>query len=205
MIDIGLTKIALVGVVALVVIGPEKLPTVARMAGSLFGRAQRYINEVKSEVSREIELEELRKMQKDVQEAASDVEQSIAKSMAETEQSLNAAWNDTPVASEAEDSVYTPFDLEGRQPKRRAFVKKSWRTVRRCRPGTSARTAAGCGSFPAPHAWPATVPPAANRRPSFIDAAASALRCGIRVEGGMPVPGATRRTFAFEFHFCRSQ
>ena len=66
MIDIGLTKIAMIGVVALVVIGPEKLPRVARMAGSLFGRAQRYINDVKSEVSREIELEELRKMQKDI-------------------------------------------------------------------------------------------------------------------------------------------
>ena len=48
MIDIGLTKLALIGVVALVVIGPEKLPTVARIAGSLFGRAQRYINEFKS-------------------------------------------------------------------------------------------------------------------------------------------------------------
>ncbi len=63
MIDIGLTKLALIGVVALVVVGPEKLPTVMRMAGSLFGRAQRYINDVKSEVSREIELEDLRKIQ----------------------------------------------------------------------------------------------------------------------------------------------
>lgn len=47
MIDIGLTKLALIGVVALVVVGPKKLPTVARMAGSLLGRAQRYINQVK--------------------------------------------------------------------------------------------------------------------------------------------------------------
>ncbi|MDO8301488.1 Sec-independent protein translocase protein TatB, partial [Lacisediminimonas sp.] len=66
MIDLGLTKIALIGAVALVVIGPEKLPKVARMAGSLFGRAQRYINDVKSEVSRELELDELRMMQSDV-------------------------------------------------------------------------------------------------------------------------------------------
>ncbi|AMO98422.1 twin arginine-targeting protein translocase TatB [Collimonas arenae] len=94
MIDIGLTKLALIGVVALIVVGPEKLPTVARMAGSLFGRAQRYINEVKSEVSREIELEELRKMQKDVQEAASDIEQSISQSISETKHSLHAAWDD---------------------------------------------------------------------------------------------------------------
>src|SRR5438270_2447399 len=94
MIDLGLTKIALIGVVALVVIGPEKLPKVARMAGSLFGRAQRYINEVKSEVSREIELDELRKMQKDMQDAASDVEHTIAQHVSQTESAFNSTWSD---------------------------------------------------------------------------------------------------------------
>lgn len=98
MIDLGLTKIALIGVVALVVIGPEKLPGVARMAGTLFGRAQRYINQVKSEVSREMELDELRKMQKDVQDAASNVEQSIAESMSQTESEINSAWNEGDTA-----------------------------------------------------------------------------------------------------------
>jgi sec-independent protein translocase protein TatB len=92
MIDIGVTKLALIGVVALVVIGPEKLPRVARMAGTLFGRAQRYISQVKSEVSREMELDELRKMQKEMQDAAKDVEQSIAKDLAQTQQELNSAW-----------------------------------------------------------------------------------------------------------------
>lgn len=90
---------ALIGVIALVVIGPKDLPKVARMAGSLFGRAQRYINEVKSEVSREIELDELRKMQKDVQDAAQNVEQSIAQGMAETENELNSAWHGNDDAS----------------------------------------------------------------------------------------------------------
>jgi len=94
MIDLGLSKLMLIGVVALVVIGPEKLPKVARMAGSLFGRAQRYINEVKSEVSREIELDELRKMQKDVQEAASNVEQSIAQNVQQAETAVNSGWNE---------------------------------------------------------------------------------------------------------------
>ncbi|MFZ2999884.1 MAG: Sec-independent protein translocase protein TatB [Undibacterium umbellatum] len=88
MIDLGISKLALIGVVALIVIGPEKLPKVARMAGTLLGRAQRYINQVKSEVSREIELEELRKMQKDVQDAAQNVEQSIHQTWSETEQEL---------------------------------------------------------------------------------------------------------------------
>jgi sec-independent protein translocase protein TatB len=93
MIDIGLTQIALVGVVALVVIGPEKLPTVARMAGSLYGRAQRYISQVKSEVGREIEMDELRKMQQEVKEAATQVEQTIAKNLSETEVSLKSDWD----------------------------------------------------------------------------------------------------------------
>ncbi|AKZ61874.1 preprotein translocase [Herbaspirillum hiltneri N3] len=99
MIDIGLSKLALIGVVALVVIGPERLPKVARMAGSLFGRAQRYINEVKTEVSREIELEELRKMQKDVQDAASDVHSSISKSVADAENSIHDAWSESSSGS----------------------------------------------------------------------------------------------------------
>jgi len=106
MIDIGLTKLALIGVVALVVIGPERLPKVARMAGTLFGRAQRYINDVKSEVSREMELDELRKMQKDVQDAASDVSNSIHKSMSDTESSINDAWhgNDEGSGDDSESS-----------------------------------------------------------------------------------------------------
>jgi sec-independent protein translocase protein TatB len=94
MIDIGITKLALIGVVALVVVGPERLPKVARMAGTLFGRAQRYINEVKSEVGREIELEELRKMHKDVETAASDISQGFAKGMSDAEHAISAGWNE---------------------------------------------------------------------------------------------------------------
>ena len=90
MIDIAFSKLAIIGVAALVFIGPEKLPKMARMAGSLFGRAQRYINEVKSEVSREIEFDELRKMQKDMQDAASSVEQTVTENLAQTESALNS-------------------------------------------------------------------------------------------------------------------
>jgi sec-independent protein translocase protein TatB len=100
MIDFGLTKMMLIGVVALVVIGPEKLPKVARMAGSLFGRAQRYINDVKAEVSREMELDELRKIHEDAKKAASEVEQSINSHISQTESELNAAWSGTPDAAD---------------------------------------------------------------------------------------------------------
>jgi sec-independent protein translocase protein TatB len=107
MIDLGLSKLALIAVVALVVIGPERLPKVARMAGSLFGRAQRYINEVKSEVSREFELDELRKMQKDVQEAASGVAQSVSDSVSQVESDWNSTWNDT--SSDANQGLLNPL------------------------------------------------------------------------------------------------
>lgn len=96
MIDIAFSKLAIIGVAALVFIGPEKLPKVARMAGTLFGRAQRYINDVKSEVSREMELDELRKMHKDVQSAASDVESTITRNFTKAEEEIHSVWNDAP-------------------------------------------------------------------------------------------------------------
>jgi sec-independent protein translocase protein TatB len=77
MIDLGISKLALIAVVALVVIGPERLPKVARMAGNLLGRAQRYMAEVKSEVNRQVELDELRKMQEAATSAVKDVQSSV--------------------------------------------------------------------------------------------------------------------------------
>ena len=77
MIDLGISKLALIGAVALIVIGPEKLPRVARTVGTLLGKAQRYVNDVKAEVNRSMDLDEFRKMKDTVQEAARDVEQSI--------------------------------------------------------------------------------------------------------------------------------
>ena len=77
MIDIGLSKMVLIGAVALIVIGPEKLPRVARTVGMLLGKAQRYVSDVKSEVNRSMELDELRKMKETVESAARDVEQSV--------------------------------------------------------------------------------------------------------------------------------
>ncbi len=90
MIDLGLTKLAVIGAVALLVIGPKDLPKVARMAGTLLGRAQRYISQVKTEVNREIEMEELRKMQQEVQSAAQEIEQSVNKELSEAQQELNS-------------------------------------------------------------------------------------------------------------------
>ena len=77
MFDIGVTEIFLIGVVALIVSGPERLPRVAKTVGLLFGRMQRYVSEVKADISREIELDELRKLQSTMQDAARSIEQSV--------------------------------------------------------------------------------------------------------------------------------
>jgi sec-independent protein translocase protein TatB len=77
MFDIGASEIFVIGVVALIVIGPERLPRVAKTLGNLFGRLQRYVAEVKSDINREIELEELRNLKATMQDAARSIEQSV--------------------------------------------------------------------------------------------------------------------------------
>ena len=93
MIDLGLSKLAIIGVVALIVIGPEKLPKVARMAGTLYGRAQRYLHDVKSEVSREIELDELRNLHKEVHESAQSFKDEVEQSMSSHVDEVEALWD----------------------------------------------------------------------------------------------------------------
>lgn len=84
MIDFGFDKMALIGAVALIVIGPEKLPRVARTVGTLLGKAQRYVADVKAEVNRSIELEELQKMKSQFETAARDVHDTVHKEFDET-------------------------------------------------------------------------------------------------------------------------
>jgi len=94
MIDFGFDKIALIGAVALIVIGPEKLPRVARTVGHMLGKAQRYVADVKAEVNRSIELEELQKMKREFEGAARDVEQSVQREVNATTSGMSRAWDD---------------------------------------------------------------------------------------------------------------
>lgn len=84
---------ALIGAVALIVIGPEKLPRVARTVGMLLGKAQRYVADVKAEVSRSMELDELKKMKESVFAAAKDVESTVQANAKEFEKSWADATN----------------------------------------------------------------------------------------------------------------
>src|SRR5438046_1608321 len=103
MFDIGFSELLVIGVVALIVIGPQKLPRVARTAGHLLGRLQRYVADVKADINREIELEELRKMRdsmhqaaSEMQKAASDVQSSVDSELAKTAEELNKAVAGAP-------------------------------------------------------------------------------------------------------------
>lgn len=91
MFDISFGELLIVGVVALVVIGPERLPRVARTAGHMLGRLQRYVAQVKSDISREMELAELRQLQSTVEEAARDVEKTVKNQMQSAEEELRGA------------------------------------------------------------------------------------------------------------------
>ncbi|OZI55149.1 Sec-independent protein translocase protein TatB [Bordetella genomosp. 5] len=98
MFDVSFTELLVVGVVALIVIGPERLPKVARTVGHLLGRAQRYVNDVKSDIQREIELDELRKFKRDMDDAASEVHTSVRQasdSLRTSGDALRAELDDT--------------------------------------------------------------------------------------------------------------
>jgi sec-independent protein translocase protein TatB len=96
MFDVGFSEILVIAVVALVVVGPERLPKVARTLGHMFGRLQRYVNEVKADISREMELDELRKLQGQVQDAARGIEQSVTQATSE----IDAAVRETAASVE---------------------------------------------------------------------------------------------------------
>ena len=94
MFDISFTELMLAGVVALIVIGPEKLPKVARTVGHLLGRAQRYVNDVKGDIQREVEIDELRKMKQEMESAAQSVQSSFTKTESEIRQGLQEPIDD---------------------------------------------------------------------------------------------------------------
>jgi sec-independent protein translocase protein TatB len=125
MIDLGISKLALIGAVALVVIGPEKLPKVARTVGALLGKAQRYVADVKAEVNRSIELEELKKMRDSVQTAASDVETSIQSGAADFEKSWADATSEYSTPNrDALIDLGTPLVPEYKNPAKKWRVKQ---------------------------------------------------------------------------------
>ena len=130
MIDFGFDKIALIGAVALVVIGPEKLPRVARTVGALFGKAQRYVADVKAEVNRSIELDELKKMKTQFEDAARNVEDTVRTEVDSASAAFDNEWNGGLIGN---DSAATSTPLEPPPPSY-TRPKKNWRLKRGATP-----------------------------------------------------------------------
>jgi sec-independent protein translocase protein TatB len=134
MIDFGFDKLALIGAVALIVIGPEKLPKVARTVGHLLGKAQRYVADVKAEVNRSIELDELKKMKTDFESAARDVESSVRDEVNSATSAFESDWKSATAgldgSSDGDDGSigYQPPAPQYRNP------KKNWRLKRGATP-----------------------------------------------------------------------
>ena len=129
MIDFGFDKIALIGAVALIVIGPEKLPRVARTVGTLMGKARRYVADVKAEVSRSIELEELQKMKSQFETAARDVEQTVSREVNDAQQAFGTQFQDLNNAlgnvSTGTAMPYAPPPPQYKRPNKRWRLKRS--------------------------------------------------------------------------------
>jgi len=146
MFDVGFSELMVIAVVALVVIGPERLPAVARTLGHLFGRLQRYVNDVKADISREIELDELKKFKNQFEEAAQSVESSVRSEVECAEATLNS------IAAEANPGQAP----EGPAP---AATRGSGVPENALAGATAGLTAAAAGEPGAP--VPAAIPPAA--------------------------------------------
>ena len=121
MFDLDISKIAIIGAVALVVLGPTKLPVAARTIGKLLGKAQRYVSDVKAEVSKSIELDELKKMKDTMQEAANDVENSIHTGVTDFEKDWKEVTSEAGSSrSDADINAYTSYPTY-------SHPKKKWR------------------------------------------------------------------------------
>ena len=128
MIDFGFDKIALIGAVALIVIGPEKLPRVARTVGHLIGKAQRYVADVKAEVNRSIDLEEMRKMKGEFENAARDVKQTVSTEFDKINADFNASFTGELPPDSGQHEGLQAAPPQYRHP------KKNWRLKRGAMP-----------------------------------------------------------------------
>jgi sec-independent protein translocase protein TatB len=136
MFDIGVSKLMIVGGIALIVIGPERLPRVARMVGTMLGRAQRYVADVKAEVNRSIELEELQKMKTQFESAAREVHDSVQRGVEEARSGMDDARSDIEraLAGEAGASSSGVADWQMASPSVYKPPRKNWRLKRGAMP-----------------------------------------------------------------------
>ncbi|THU01976.1 Sec-independent protein translocase subunit TatB [Lampropedia puyangensis] len=147
MFDLGISKLVMIGLVALIVIGPERLPKVARTIGTLLGKAQRYVNDVKREVNQAMEMDELRKVKTSLEGAARDLEQTVRTHASDFKSGVNQVSDELNALDGGADSDSDGSSLDGLEDaSKRDFVtavtpvvyvapRKDWRKRRSAVPG----------------------------------------------------------------------
>ena len=111
MFDVGFSELIVIGIVALLVLGPERLPKVARTTGHLLGRLQRYVSDVKSDINREMQLDELKKLQEEARQSAMAFESSVRSEMAGVEGGVTASLQSASSAvADLENSLKVPAE-----------------------------------------------------------------------------------------------
>ncbi len=140
MFDIGFSEMLIIAVVALVVLGPERLPRVARQAGQWMGKLRRYVDDVKTDINKQMELDELRRLQTEVQQAASSLESSVRSAVSETQSqfdSISSSLSGSGTSSEEPktdwDRVYAARRQRERIKDRRRERQKELQLMRRLR------------------------------------------------------------------------
>jgi sec-independent protein translocase protein TatB len=109
MFDIGFSEMMLIAVVALVVLGPDRLPKVAKQAGQWMGKMRRYVDDVKTDINRQMELDELRKLQAEVKDAASTLQTSMTSAVNDAQSELNSISSTVTTAADASGSDAAPI------------------------------------------------------------------------------------------------
>lgn len=111
MFDVGFSELMVIGIVALLVLGPERLPKVARTTGHLLGRLQRYVSDVKSDISREMQLDELKRLQEEARQSAISLESTVRNEMAGIEKGVSSSLQSASSAvADLENSIKEPVD-----------------------------------------------------------------------------------------------
>jgi sec-independent protein translocase protein TatB len=132
MLDFSFGELALIGTVALVVLGPERLPKVARTVGDWVGKAQRYVNQVKTDINREMELSELKKLQEEARNAAQSFQSGVQNAVSGLETDLNKTAAEVSLTTSTDYNASTDYSWEG--------AGESWQRQvfpRRYKPGPS--------------------------------------------------------------------
>ena len=124
MFDLDVSKLAVIGAVALIVIGPEKMPRVARTVGTLLGKAQRYISDVKAEVNRSMDMEDLKKMKETMDSAMTDVQSSVLNATTQLNQGIENLGQEG-VGSNDFTPSWTPPQPEYKNPGKNWRLKRS--------------------------------------------------------------------------------